>query len=493
MQINFTVIGGGALITTQKLRFTAAQEDSINAIVASLTMDPPHAFPMDVTLNVPNPVPHRVRIYSTPDATPGTLVAEFTYDPTYTNVRIRAKLELLVGGSGPFDPADGATMTPIIPDLIGWDWYPEMRSKQGSMAAAEYTKIESVPGAGFDRMGLTGDDVFVAPDYLFIHFLPQVTVSQPVYNYLNLYTDIKEIPTSVTMDDTFYRKLCEFTSAGASPIVDFLALSTVPEGTLLTFSTMRGAQKQATLRAFPGEFLIYGNTNYPALFMGQMETLWLLRRADGWHVANDWKGMATVGQLVDMEMSLPNTVLYNGGGLVDGGGNPIPILRAQYPRAEWYVLSRLPAGQILTIADRIAGGILKSGYWAYDATNLYAPDYQGNSRRTLPGTRGNDSDRNNASLPGSYEADQVIKHTHFIATGERVDNNGFPLQPSATKSMVIEWVKNAGAGAPGYYLVGSPTNAVPVSGPTSPAGGTDLGATGETRGRNNGCLTGCYI
>lgn len=493
MQINMTVWGTGPTVTNNKLRYLAFEASAPNAEVARITEDPPHSFPHPVTINVPNPVVHIVKIYTTPDESLGSLISEFIYDPTYTNVEVRMPLELMVGGSGEFDPADGAQAIPVIPSLIGWDWYPEMRSKGGTLYSGEYDKLESVLGNGVDYFALKGDDVFVAPDFVFIHFKPKISLSQPVFTYLNLYNGIKEITGNDTQDATYYRKLCEIVSPGPSPIIQLLPLSAVPAETILTFSTHRGLQKQATIKAAVGEIIFHDRMTDPALFMGEGEVLWIMRGETGWRVVNDWKGMANTGLQVNLEVLRPNTIIFNGGGLVDGGGNPAGLPRAIYPRAVWYVETQLLPGQVLPYDVRQAGGDNLSGFWAVDDDNIYTPDYRGHTRRALPGTRGNDADRDNSALAGSYEADQLRRHRHLTITYEKVDDNGFPPIPDETKSIVREWVKQAGAGAPGYYLVGSPTNREPEAGPSSWTGGPGGGADGETRGKNNGVIMGCYI
>lgn len=474
-------MGGGALITSQKLRYTAAQEDSVNAVVTSLTQDPPHAFPVDVTLNVPNPVPHRLRIYSTPDESVGTLVAEFTYDPTYTNVKVRLPLQLEVGGIGEFDPADGSISTPVNVSLQGWDWYPEVRGMGGTLANMEYTKGESVPGNGYDYFTLTGERQFVAPDFIFIHFEPQISLSQPVFTYLNLYTGIKEVTATQTMDATYYRQLVEIVTAGTTPTITLLPLANVPGGTLLTFSTHRGSQKQATIKAAVGEVIFFDGGNGNAIYMGQGELVWLLRADNGWHVTNDWRGMSRVGEQWDGEVLRPNVIRFNGGGLEDGGGNPLPLPRATYPRAEWYAFNVLPGGLLMSKTDRDTGGINAAGFWAYDATNIWAPDYRGMFKRALPGIRtGLGTARNSTSKTGSYEPHLTEEHNHTD-----------PNKPNFNR--LLTW-----AGAPdglGGHFTGAIFSGTYNDGRPKVHDTAVLTAFGgpETRSKNIGITMGCYI
>jgi len=382
----------------------------------------------------------------------------------------------MVGGGGEFDPQDGDLMTPVIPSIIGWEWYPEMRSKSGTLHTSEYIKVESIPGNGYDRFSLKGDDRFIFPDYVFIHFKPKISLSQPVFTYLNLYNGIREITGSETMDSTYYRKLCEIVTGGPSPTIQLLNIANVPDLTLLVFSTVRGSQKQATIKAAGTEVIFCSNGTFPAIFLGQGEVVWLIRQDNGWHVANQWDGMAKVGIQTNMDIVRPNTILFNGGGLVDSGGNPVGLLRGLYPRAEWYVLTQLSAGQLLPKETRDAGGLELSGFWAIDDTFIWAPDYRGHSRRALPGTRGNDANRDNNSLPGSYEADEVKEHNHL------------PDDPTLNK-LVRSVADTAGQFSAAVFtgVIHDDRLAMNHTAALKAYGG------GETRGKNNGVLMGCYI
>lgn len=483
-----TVWGTGSTLINNKLRYKAYQADSPTAEVASITENPPHTFPHAVTINVPNPVVHIVEIFTTPDDSVGSLISDFIYDPTYTNVEVRLPLELMVGGSGEFDPVDGAISTPVIPSLRGWEWYPEMRSKSGTLHSSEYVKHESLPGSGYDYYSLQGYDRFVNPDYVFIHFKPKISVQQPTFTYLNFFNGVKVITGDSAMDATYYRQLCEIATAGPSPVITLMPKANVPDNTLLVFSTKRGSQKQATLKFATGETIDIDGVAEPALFIGQGEILWLLLKDNIWRIANDWNGMSRVGEQVDLELMRPNTILFNGGGLVDGGGGPVPLPRAIYPRVGWYVDTKLLPGQVLTKDVRDAGGDNLSGFWAVDDSgNIWAPDYRGNQRRALPGNRGNDSTRNASSLAGSYAPDMYKQHTHLTVVNQVVNQNTFPSPPLANRAIAREWVYQGGGGAPGYYLVGANEGVEPDLGPTSKSG------DGETIGKTNGVLMGCYI
>ncbi|KAI0243872.1 hypothetical protein L0F63_006391 [Massospora cicadina] len=180
------------------------------AIVQQTVSPPVHTFPLAITQFVQNPVPHIVRIYVSPDGvTLGELLNEWMYDPTWTNVIIRLPLELNVDGSNPSDPPEGSDtilidgiVDPSIESIADFVWYPYVRSRGGQLKASEY----AVNGS---NTGFTFPDRFYAPDTVFIHFMPKITVSNPTFNYLNIFNGVNEI----TADDTVVLSKAQFAPA----------------------------------------------------------------------------------------------------------------------------------------------------------------------------------------------------------------------------------------------------------------------------------------
>lgn len=397
MQINFTVFATGVVLAMNKLRYKAYESDSPLAEVANVTEDPPHTFPHPVTLNVPNPVVHIVKIFSTPDESTGTLISEFIYDPTYTNVEVRLPLQLIAGGPNEFDPApDSNELT--IPFLTEWPnlWYPERRANGGTMADFEYTRKEE------GGLTLIGDDIFENGELIFIHFEPKITLSAPTFNYINLFTEIKVVTASVTLDSTYFRKLIEIAAIGTSITITLPLLENVPDNTLFVFETMMGNQKQSSIITQGGNAIKLRNGNRNAVYLGECEYLWLIKGSDGFHVLKVSDGVFRVGLYVDQDILMPNT------GVADGSG----LLKTEYPRVLDHV-NNFPVGLLLTKAARDAGGIDLAGLWAIDATTIYKPDRRGLYRRSLPGNRGNDTQRDANTLPGVYRPDLLKSHFHY--------------------------------------------------------------------------------
>lgn len=487
MQINFTVFATGTGLSSNKLRYIAYEAETPTAEVARITEDPPHTFPHPVTINVPNPVVHIVKIFSTPDESSGTLISEFIYDPTYTNVEVRMPYQVIVGGSGEFDPEPGSNVF-SMPDLLDWAglWYPERRAVGGKMADFEYDLTES---GGFT---LTGTDVFQDQEILWIVFEPKITVSQPTFNYLNLFTGINVIDSDTTIDSTHYRKLNEIVAAATTAItITLQKLSEIPNQTLLVFSTYMGNQRQVRFTTQNNESIKIFNQNRTTFCLGSNEDVWLLKGSDGYRMVRCPEGIFRVGAQVDSDIILPNTQWLDGG----------ELLILEWPRVYDYV-SSFPAGQLLTKADRDAGGVSLASCWAIDtaAGKIYKPDYRGLHKRALPGNRGNDTGRTNASFAGSYSGDAMPDHYHFTAVDDGFDTSGFPdsinRAVTALRSIIKRWSKSSGGGKESTWLAGSSSDfpgLQPGIGPTSYPKGLPVGGTAtETRVKTVGVRTLVY-
>ncbi len=498
MQINLTFIGTGPVIEAQNILIHAAQTNSALAIVGTpILLNPPHDFPINVTYTVPNPVPHWVTIYTTPNTAPGQIVSRFMVDPSVKEVKIRMPLQLTIGGDGPYDPAEGTNVIGpidgsapgVISTIEGWEWIPHRRNMFGTMVDNEFTRTGpgSETGKGGTGFTLTGeDDAFYMPDYVWFYFQPQISTVQPVFQYIDLYTGVVTLTEDAELIGPLnVRKLNEImNTAGNTPTITMPALETVPLNGMITFSTMRGTQKQAKFVAEAGELFLIGG-GMSNVFMGEQEVLNFMRGEEGWHITQGFEGMKMAGSHWDGMVQAPNTIRFDG---VTG------YSRVQYPRLEWFAFNKLSGGMLYTKAARDAGGVALAQFWAYDALFIYPPDHRGLVKRSLVGDRGNDSGRDNTAISGSYEGSLQKEHYHFTVIDRTlVSGSGFIDFVSATFSMIKAWTKTDGGGRESYRL-GKHTaqSAFPAEQPTlSP---TNLEGDGpENTMVNVAVLTGCYI
>lgn len=482
MQINFTVFATGVILAGNKLRYIAYEASTPTAEVARITEDPPHTFPHAVTINVPNPVVHILKIFSTPDDSAGTLISEFIYDPTYTNVEVRFPLQLIAGGSGEFDPAADSNQI-VMPDLLDWAglWYPERRANGGTMADYEYTIL---PGGGLQ---LVGDDTFAEDELLWIHFEPKITLATPVFAYLNLFSGMNVITANVTLDSSTYRMIQAIQAVATSITVSLPLLATVPDQTLFVFQTFNGNQKQSRISTQSGEPIKMFNGNRTSICLGSAEYAWIVKEADGYYPLQISDGVYRVGAQVDSDVILLNTMWMDGGSM----------LGTEYPRALDYI-NALPVGQLLTKAARDAGGIAVAGQWAWESSTglIWRPDYRGLTKRGLPGTRANDSQRNSSSFAGSYGADFVKDHKHFTFVPGQYNTGGFPNNigrgMSATQSPFEAWSKTTGNGKESAWVSAAASSSdTPSTGPS--AGLITAGGALENLVKTVGVKTLVYI
>jgi hypothetical protein len=435
MQINFTIWATGPDIVTNKLRYIAREQTPPGfPVVVSMDENPKHTFPHNVTLNVPNPIPHIVSIYSTPDSSQGILVAEFLYDPTYSQADIRPTDVIIVGGSGPYDPAVGSN-TFTVTDLSKWNFTLERRANGGTQIINnEY----SVSG---NTITLNrADDVFNQGEVLFIHYDPKISTATPVFNYLNLYSGFELVTESKTLDATYYKKIISIAAAGTNISVTMPPINDIPDFTSFFFETMEGNQKQSTLIAGGAAYFKYKGQNLPKIFPGQCESLTIVKITNNgtpeFRIVSDFDGMNNIGRYFYSD----DNVNYLNAVYLDGSSLPI----SDYPRLDWYLSLLSPGIVFSTLAARTTAGDAGSSRWVRDITVglIYKPDTRGTYERGLPGNRGNDDKRNAGTITGTYAGDQLLQHNHsadssktnifFIKRVQNGPGGGFGVNNSAS-------------------------------------------------------------
>lgn len=454
MQINLTVFSSSTTVVNNNLRFIAYEAATPAVPVANVTYAPPQAFPKSVTITVPNPVPHLVKIYSSPDASIGILLSDFLYDPTYQDVQIRPYDEIIIGSGSDYDPGPGATQI-TIPDAVGWDYVFERRANGGTQRSDEYNKLSTGPQL------TRPDDVFDDGEVVFIHYAPRTVTATPTFNYLNIYTDVVDVNANETIDQSYAGKLVQINSLADALVLTMGDLSLIPDMKVFTFTTFMGAQKQSTI---VGPFK-YLNTDMPAIYMGSQDTCVFVKKGIYLYVETLPKGMFEVGQYLYADsVTQPNTLWCSGAS--------VQII--DYPRLDWY-LSQLGAGIVFnTLAARDAAGLPAIGRWVRDTSAglIYLPDTRGTYERALPGSSGRDSKRTNATITGTYAGDQLISHTH---------NAG----PTANKR-IVNRTEGAGGDAGPFGLNNASNGRESVVTITGPVTGEPSGGVSQTSVRDIG-------
>lgn len=421
MDIKFTVFATGPTIIGNYLIYRAAETTALGTIVASAVDPPPQTFPRNVFLAGVRPVPHLVQVYSSVDGVSlDTLLSDFLYDPSFSNVEIRPTLFLVTNRGLPYDPVDGDTFigpidgsVPGYEEIASWgDWWVEVRSKGGKIIeGAEYTKNGS-------NDGFTYPEAFYS-DVIAICFPPKITTVSPIVNVQDLFAGYIKVTGTATMTADWLGHYVDLEFTGNSGSITLLPVADVPENKQLMLFNMVGNQQQVTIKAAAGESIRWFDGNYPELYIGKTENLVLFKRTDTsdplnpvahWHVANQLEGMAKAGTSVPTQTGVLQPTIHPNQGVFDGQ----PIDLAVWPRVRWFV-KRLPPAIVLPLASRNAGNV---GFWFYDgadldsAANIYPPDVLGRHARNIPGDRGNDSGRDATSNAGTLDSSHNKQHTH---------------------------------------------------------------------------------
>lgn len=127
MNINFSYKADP--VPTDIVRVIAYKASDPNTEVTRVEFDPPHTNPRDVSLFVPSPVVHIVRIYQTPDSiSTGVLKAEYVATPSFDGPIVIPPMMIKVGGgrdgsesggNGAVDPTAGQDEV-AIPAISGY-------------------------------------------------------------------------------------------------------------------------------------------------------------------------------------------------------------------------------------------------------------------------------------------------------------------------------------------------------------------------------------
>lgn len=425
MQINLTLFATGATVIANNLRVTAAQESTPSAVVDTYTSPPPQSFPLNVTLDVPNPVVHRVRVYSSPDASPGTLLAEFIYDPTYQNLEIKLPQEIQVGSGGPYDPGDGSNSIDLT-DFAAYDWYPMRRIAGGMMSVTEYTK-----STDNKTLNLVGADQFADGEYVWIFFNPKVTTAVPTIIQSALYRGVKIITVDTALDSTYSGNAISVVGPLSGAITLTLPVLTgVSDFSPFDIDSYEWSNYQFTIQVTGTDRIRYKGQDFSKIFLGSCEFCRLVKfptttgyPTGYWKVVSMSDGMTRVGRYINVQLKSTVDTPQPDFMWADGSS----IVAANWPRIAWYC-SLLQPGQFIPIGVR-TNDFVKS-MWAYSAeatpVTIYLPDTRGLFMRGLPGTRGNDVGGTSADLAGRYEQDTVGQFTLSFQIPRGDSYNGNP-------------------------------------------------------------------
>lgn len=394
----------------------------------------------------------------------GTLISTFTLD-AQSNQIISEKRWYTVGGSGDYDPIDGAN---AISD-------PYFEGKEISGVFKEgFRFLEPITEFELDVYDLnilngvtlsTGEKVSV--DIVYKDALP---VNETLQGN-GLYTgsiDVEDATYTLLAADRNKRVRC--VGLASTQAITFPALSALSVGDgYYIDNSVGGVAVQVKLLMYGFDRIKYNGFD---LSLNEFAEFWvsrgehiLIRKQDGdyWEVITDYKGVH-VGEIVTTSLKSQPGIIPEDGRLLDGD---------EYPRLWWWVSNILPSSHVVTDDTVTSGGYThvasKVGMFVKHSTlkKFRMPKTVGMMHKGLAdfNTYGTDTANRPIDYPGGYQAEMLKAHRHFTFTNESGTSTTSINNVTAPKYQN----ETSGSGDFKYTIVGSGTE--PTIGRTSESGG----------------------
>ena len=362
---------------------------------------------------------YTIELYDVPPGgTIGTLIKSHEVSVTTSTIDFNSDIEIIVGGSGPYDPADGDT-TAVIPIIDGKD-YRVVQRAFGQLLRDRAPEVLDVAGGGFT---LQNNQVFNQNDIFIVQIMPKYVVNPPgtVEGGSN-YKDVVLITTDYTLLPEDLGKL--FIVAGETFVtITFPAIASMIEKVPLFIESVDGV----VLKAADGELITALSTTNQTFILGKSERGQLIVLGGNIYGFTDAEDAKKVGQ-IELSQSLSLNRL-----IADGSEHNL----SDYPRLAKYLLT-LPAGQVMAnfatwnnsvllnyvklrdgtlLAKTVATKTVFSnkGFFAMyndgGIDKFRVPDLRNRSFRALKNIGGVDTERV-TNLPGGYQIDSFTEHYH---------------------------------------------------------------------------------
>jgi hypothetical protein len=229
-----------------------------------------------VTFSPLQPVMHQVQLWESINGTSlTTLLATIDVDASINNelqfeiielVVDRGNAGLVAGDTG--DPADN-TDTYLDARLKG-QLYAISQRLTGQLRMDEYTDLSSGHG-GFQFTTVSGQ-YFRHGDTWFVTIYKTTSVQTPPGNQFS----VKIEASDVNIISTYYNKLVLATASGDVQLFTFPAGSTIPDNTLMSFSTAFGSYKYLKLQLHAGDSIRFNGVDKNAIYLALDERIDLI-------------------------------------------------------------------------------------------------------------------------------------------------------------------------------------------------------------------------
>jgi hypothetical protein len=209
----------------------------------------------------------------------------------------------------------------------------------------------------------------------------------------------------------YYGKLIECGYAtGGTGIFTLQALATIPDGTVLRFSTHLGNQQYLKIQLSGSETVKFWGKNRNHIYLGKCESLDILKQNGQFYCMNDNTGYDRVGQRVWGDVVEINTYLRNGNDYAEAYAGRL---------IDW-ALDNFASGQLVSFATwntSVLGVPLFRRLFAYDSASntIRVPDSMNMYQRAVPTT---------GTTPGAYQPDTVGPVTIELMNGQGGSGTG---------------------------------------------------------------------
>lgn len=402
---------GHLLIIAKKTTTPLVEEDRLH-------FAPPVPNPLNTFFDNLLPVPHTIDFRDSPDGTAlGTLLTTFLYDVKNRRA-ISEKRFYRVGGTGAHDPAPGTA------DII--DPYLDGKTiggvfKEGFRYLIPEEEWTDYSGGGVSMLSgyLFAEGEVVSVDINYMDDVPNAADLADIPGY-------KLVTENTTFDATFRNCEIEVIGDGTRVTLTLEVITGIPEGTGYHITSFGGNQYQTKIVTQSGNLILFGNTNFTQIVLGQNEFVKLRKRGTQYRVIECSAGLSMVGERFTATTINHSNALPEDDRIVSGD---------DYPRLYQWLQLYMPSSHKISTTDALLAGFSrptdKPGAFIIttDSNRFRMPNTQALVDKGLKDfdTYGADTARL-WDYPGGLQNDQVGPHYHDTAVQNK-DAPGSSINP----------------------------------------------------------------
>lgn len=405
---------------------------------------PPHNASVQIQFIDLNPVIHLAKLFVTDGvSTDGTIIANFSIDPRFPGVELKAPWFIYADTEPGFD---SGTDVFTDPDgvLEGWDYTVDIR---GMGLLDPDTELDQTP-PGY-QVTIAGYEI--QPNELhIISFAPkQIVFNAPTNTGGNIFSEVEIITEDRALVEADKGKQFIIASDTSTIVITLPEIGSVAANRLFLFTSEGGNHKNAVIEVEGGSSeKIDWNGPQTEVILGQCEHIWLYKWVDpldennfSWKVCNASDRILQVGEVFyyDRHLDLLNAVFADGS-LLD---------RDVYPRL-WNYIQSLDASMLVSDATWNSAFTETGKYSTGDGSTTFRMRLiQSGFLRGVDGVV-----RKAGSFEeGSVDIDDIdieIREGTGGGTTGSILNSGFSGQDSPT-----DWLSNDTGAGPKYIRLSS--------------------------------------